>query len=629
VKQGGILKQAAPGPLKIGCTPLTVPTDPESSTDCISPGDDTPTSSVTAYVAIDATFLQTWNLVNVTIGDLATTMSLAPGEQLTIEFQSSQRKTLEESTLDSNESLRSTESTTSDKEAINIARSSSATQGWHVDSTATVSVGFASLSVTGGAYGSVTTANQQAINQIHDTTLHSAQSVKALHKIEVRGVSEGIVQNRLTRVITNPYYDQTLVINVFHLLKHFSVETKLAELRAAIVFQIDGLQFDKCFVLRFGDFLRENLLDSSLLDQLPTAILGAQPPLQPTYLSAAIDTAQRALAYLYNYDGRAPDLFSFPPKYSKDPGLTVDQNDPATSFKQNLMGVDAAGNPKAVGADNSDFGHSGWGAAEANKCTYLHAILGFFYAVIQKKMQNVPILQVSDNAVRIASALATSAEDAWKKLFTDPKESDTLNNLVNEVNLTEVIRRVPGFLAMVNGMLKPLLDPANLEQDGLIAYAQANYVLQRLLTHLECNRHYYVQRFLRYIADVTRRQAIIDFAVDAVTRLNKIKPLKIISIGDLDFDRTFIDKREIVVPAITPLDNKTFSKLVSSLLSQAEEMTEPDPAVAADLEVPCDGVHLEVTQGSCPPLAKVPPPSRLQGTVTVDKFDLSLGGKGS
>lgn len=108
------------------------------------------------YFGLDARFSQVWNLVELTIGDLASTMSLAPSEQLTIEIQTSQRKVLDQSTLDSTEAVSSSESTTSDKEAVNVARSSSKTEGWHVDGTGTVSCGYGSASVSAGYSKSVT-----------------------------------------------------------------------------------------------------------------------------------------------------------------------------------------------------------------------------------------------------------------------------------------------------------------------------------------------------------------------------------------------------------------------------------------------------------------------------------------
>jgi hypothetical protein len=157
-----------------------------------------------AYFGLDARFSQVWNLQDVTIGDLASTMSLAPREQLTIEILTSQRKVLEQSTLDSTEAISSSESTTSDKETVNVVRAASKTEGWHVDGTGTLTCGYGSASVSAGYSKSVTESNQQTINHVAEATKKSATNLKSLHKIDVRGVSESFVQNRMTRVLKNP-----------------------------------------------------------------------------------------------------------------------------------------------------------------------------------------------------------------------------------------------------------------------------------------------------------------------------------------------------------------------------------------------------------------------------------------
>ena len=94
---------------------------------------------------------------------------------------------LDQSTLDSVESVNSTESTAADTESVNVSRASSKTQAWHVDTTGTLTCGYASLSTTVGVSQSLTESNQQAINHVTNTTRKSAQSLKSMHKIEVRG----------------------------------------------------------------------------------------------------------------------------------------------------------------------------------------------------------------------------------------------------------------------------------------------------------------------------------------------------------------------------------------------------------------------------------------------------------
>jgi hypothetical protein len=193
----------------------------------------------------------------------------------------------------------------------------------------TLTCGYASLSVTAGYSSSTTKSSQQSINQITEATKKSAHSLKTLYKIEVRGVSESLIQNRMTRIIKNPYNDRTLSLNIFQLIKHFSVKTSLVEIRPALIIQVNGLYFDNEFVVSNSDFLQNNLLDQSLIDELPTSIQGAAPVASTGALQAASDAANLALKYFFD----VPNMFNIPhPPQFPDPNL------PSNSFDVSASG---------------------------------------------------------------------------------------------------------------------------------------------------------------------------------------------------------------------------------------------------------------------------------------------------
>ena len=48
----------------------------------------------------------------------------------------------------------------------------------------------------------------------------------------------------MSRALKNPYPDRTLSVNLFQLIKHFSVETTITEVRSALIFRLTGLTFD-------------------------------------------------------------------------------------------------------------------------------------------------------------------------------------------------------------------------------------------------------------------------------------------------------------------------------------------------------------------------------------------------
>lgn len=121
-------------------------------------------------------------LLSESLGDLSSTISLAPSEQLTLEFLSSQRMLLEKKNMDSREEMNSLENTTIDREIVNVARSSSRSENWNISANASISIGsVASLGASGGTSGSTTLSSQFSLQQISEATRKSAQSLKTLH----------------------------------------------------------------------------------------------------------------------------------------------------------------------------------------------------------------------------------------------------------------------------------------------------------------------------------------------------------------------------------------------------------------------------------------------------------------
>jgi hypothetical protein len=550
-------------------TDISPPDNPQVSISCVA------ALGLQAQLGFDTRFEQTWDLSKLSIGDLSSTIGLAPGEKLTLEFQTSQRKVMDRSVMDSSENIESSESVTSDKEAINVTRATSKTQNWHVDTTGTLTCGAASLTVSAGYSQSVTDSNQQTINHVTEATRKSAQSLKSLHKIEVRGISESLVQNRMTRLIRNPYIDRTLSINVFQLAKHFAVKTVLAETRIAILLQFKGILFDSHFVVENADFLRNTLLDSSLLDQLSTAVQGATTKVDQDSLRIASEVAERALYHLFEN----ANIFNVPQVNAKD------ANAPASSYNAQI---------------DSDFGATGLGDSLSTHFGIVFATMSFYYALYRDPKYD---RKKDDNVIRMAVALGQTLDDFYKTVFTDPLKDPVatdLKNIMDQSNFTEFARRIPGFLSMVKGILNPLLDPAKLEKEAARAQLAATLVMQRLVQHLNCNASYYLQEFLRYVERTTNGQGIVDLVNQSFDRLIKLGVLPpFVKRTDFDIDRSFIEKAQIIVPGFVKLTPDQVRAVGKALLG-----TDPGPVldpvpIVIDVDVPADGIHLEVAAGGC------------------------------
>ena len=532
-------------------------------------------------IALDPTFEQTWVLQQQSIGDLASTMGLAPGEKLTLEVQTTQRKLLDQESIDSTESMSSTESTTSDTEAVDITRASSKTQGWHVDSTGTLTCGYASLSVSAGFSQSVTDSNSQAIHHISASTTKSASSLKTLHKIQVRGVTETLITNRMTRIVVNPYPDRTMTVNIFQLLKHYTVETAQTELRIALIIGINDVAFDNHFVVSNADFLRQTLLDSTLIDNLDAALAGDKPQFGEDVLKNAAKYARRALHLLFD----DVPMFQMPSTSG-----TPDRNFPSNSFNASV---------------SPNLNDSGLVDSYSNDLGLAFCVLNYFYSYYADLAPDggLAIDEDDDLAIAFATSLANDIGAKigvlWPDPTKDPAPKDVRNILDND-QYTEIMRRIPGFLTLVSGFVQPLVDPAKLEKAQQQQLLEEQYALSQLLQHLECNKNYYIQSFLTYIARTTRNQAIVDLGREAVAlaagALNAVAaPLKS---GDFDFDRVFIDKQQIVVPTVATLTDQGIADIIAETGYKGDPPSLPPPDSVA-LDVPADGMHLEVAEGAC------------------------------
>jgi len=586
------------------------------------------------HFGIDARFAQSWNLLDVTIGDLATTVALAPLEQLTVEVLTSQRKVLDQSAMDSTESVTSDESTTSDKEAVNVVRSASKTENWHVDGTASVNVGYASASISAGYAKSVTESNQQTINHVSEATRRSAKNLKMLHSVTVRGVTETFTQSRMTRVLRNPYSDRTLAVNVFQLLKNYSVRTDLTDQRAAIVIRFASMIFDGDFILNHVSFLQQALLEPSMADNLMSAVQGAKPVVQSGARDTALLMSKMALNYLFNLKGgaaRTPaNILSLPT--DQDPANAgMDQNDPLESFAtrdarasgsegglstwQIVLGVLTGGaslTAEAAVSAAKDFleneqkvrWSSGFDTAVRTKASALFATLAFFNAIVRESVLSdssnaasplIPILDKDISAILLANALSADLSAQWKLLYPDPLKSDELHAMMSSRNYTEVFRRVPGFLAMTREIVRPLVEPAGADAAAISAHNQDVFALNRLIGHLNIYSEYYTSQFLEYVSRITNGESIAQFARQA---LENVEFSFNFDVTAFDPDRAFISKRAIVIPGFATLSAQDVQTIGRILGAAAPVPTAPNGTVDT-VEVPCDGTHLEAVAGAC------------------------------
>jgi hypothetical protein len=532
---------------------------------------------IVASLGLDLRFDQTWSLEQLSIGDLSSTIALAPLEELTLEFQSTQRRVLDQLTVDSAETQDQLDSTTIDKEVMSVARSASHNHSWRVDGNGSFSLSGVTVGASASVQDALTSTSQSSMEHTTEATTKASHNLKTLHKIEVRGITEGAVTNRMTRTLRNPYRDRTLALNVFQLVKHFQVRIEVAEVRPALSIAVNDLVFDEDFVVTNGAFLRANLLDLSLLDVLSEAAQAALP-VASSASDAARTVATTALRFLFD----EPNVFNVIPvpiNSTTIPPFSADPNDPASAF--DMAGVDAR--------DSLDENQSGLSDALRNGFAPIFTTLNFFYRVYREMAS-----QLADNAISMAVAISTAVGPAWTAALGAP--SDQLSNLFDTNDFTEPFRRLSGFLGMVDGMLRPLIGPAEDEQKLVSDHARGRILLGQITHHLNCNKNYYIQSYLRYLADSTRNQAIVDLVDAVITAMVLSDTDREALRQQLDIERAFIDRQDIIVPAFDPM---TGGVVQLPTITAASDAWHPPPPVEAELEVPSDGIHMEVAAGTC------------------------------
>jgi hypothetical protein len=526
-----------------------------------------------AGLAVDLVYEQRWFFRNHIVSALATTIALAPNETLRVTIRNTQRKLFDQTTLDEVEKSESTESTTVDRDIINVTRSSTKTNNWNVSGDASVTIPIKGIKVGiglgGGFSQSVTETAQYSAEQVNEATQKSASSLRTLQKVEVKETVETVEERERSRTITNPYRDRALRLNVFNLGKEYCVEFALTRLRPVIILELNDITFSRGFVIANGDFLEKNLQDSSLRFELPVAL---EAVIDNNAFGSALEDVQKlselALKYLFD----EPDIF-------KVPG-DADANIPDSSF-------------------DAQLGNSGLNDALAHKLGIVFTTLNYYFALYRGEVAGDKEFAVS---------LALSLEEALRPLWLGAEETDDVKKILDTDNRTEIFRRLGGFLAFVSGAIRPLLQPAEEDRERIEAARRAEFVIGRVVDHLQCHKDYYIGQFLRYLAALTGGLTIKKFVENALSKISSPPELKdkwteLFAVGE-----AFVDKNSIVVPGVCLYDEGMSSVLTEILDGKQTSDLRFGILLTDRVIVPTDGTHIEPAAGSCV-LADVPEPA--------------------
>ncbi|PSW10297.1 hypothetical protein C9J01_18990 [Photobacterium rosenbergii] len=528
------------------------------------------TVSFSSVLALDLEFSQKWWFQSLFRSALATTISLSPGEQLRISIETSQRKYFERTSLDEVEENDSSESQIVDRDVINITRSSARIKNWNVSGGGSISIPIKKaelgLNLSGSISESLEKNSSSSTEKVRDSTQKSSEALRSLQRVEVKETIETSEVNGRSRLLRNPYRDRSLDLKVYALAKKFCVEFSLEKIRPSLIFEINDMPFTRKFVQSNASFLEKYLQDSRLLFELHEALESLVDFENRTAFEDIEKISKIALHYLFE----EPNIFNVKELAG------FDANDPASSFDANLPG-------------------NGLNDATNNKLGLIFTTLNFYYAIYKKE---TPL----DNKLYLT--LALSLESALRPLWFGVEETEKSNNVLDSSDFTETFRRLGGFLTLVGGSVRPLLHPAEEDRDTLERARHAEFVIDRVISHLKCHRLFYIGKYLEYIsklADGVTFSRMIEELMEDIDEPNELKNNweEIFSTED-----AFISGNQIIIPGYCAYDEATTRKF----LKEYEGTRNIRFGLLSKTHVysPTDGTHIEPVCGDCI-LSEIPP----------------------
>ncbi|WP_372348400.1 hypothetical protein [Streptomyces sp. KL116D] len=383
-----------------------------------------------------------------------------------------------------------TEGTSSDKEALTVAHTSARNANWSMSGNGSFSLGGVGISANATSSGTISNTLSSTVNEVHETTVKSSQKIATQAKVQVRGVTEGTVESRQTRVLRNPYLDRSLALNLYEVCKRFRVTTTQDQTQPLVVAELAPLDFStpgaaQSFVAANAQFLSEYLLDDGLRDSLPSIVesvrrLGTvrQERLeQQDRLEKSLDSIDEYLFgnrsgwQPYHHENDVEDIIADvqqTPQGSRDIGAFKDGKTTAKSGAPDE--IPAARAAAAVGAD----------------ALQLYLVLHSVYTL--REAAEFQKEEYKKRRYTLFKSLATTVGRLWGTGLDDAGRKA----LLDDHAMSELFRRIPGFLCMTEALLVDAAVPQP-DDPKIMALIAAQE------EHLRCHRHYYTEQYLRFL----------------------------------------------------------------------------------------------------------------------------------
>ncbi len=576
-------------------------------------------SGLNIYAALDLVYEQQWQFRELELGDIDTTLSLAPQEELVVKVKRTQREFLKRTHIDQRESINSLENSIQDRDVVAVTRSSAKQFNWSVNAQAGVDLKKFDFGATAAASGQINNANSSSLESVHDATLKSSRQLTLMSKVEIVSEKETIFEDEVTRKLKNPYRDRSVDFHVYRLYKSYDVRTQFdpAKVRPVIAIEFDSLDFDNAFVRNNLTFLQEHLIEDQLLEEYAIILRENIDDIAHRYESETQVRAEIAMEYLfsqfnmYGFDfPDAPDEFNFQTINQSfvtptGPGDHDEWNRTALQRTLNIPGATEIYTTVAFFHRIYRDIHNG-----TNTVSYEAVPEGLVLpdnpALFVTEARTIHLGTADDRknlVIDLAVSLTQTLQSQLGKLTPE-----AIHDLCNVTHRNEIWRRLFGCVAFLQGAVFPQLEE---DEERAIASRRFGALETRIARHLNDYAAHYTERYLEYLTNKTRNVELLRLLRTQLTHLSQTQGLPDLGVMSLHFDleAAFVSSNRLIVPAYGNVGLDDALQLIGETLG----VDVPD---TFDLErqdrdecirLPHDGVHIEPMAGLCQ-LLDVPEP---------------------